>query len=275
MNHLQKRSSLFRYVLLQDLGRSVCSLRFLFGIFSILIWMIVNIGYEFLYYDYALESGSVYLLRMALDGSNMGPVLLVIATIPYATTFLSEEECGFQMEMIKRTGIYRYCISKVIATILSAFLLAAASILLFLVLLTFLHIPHVLPDESMAIYYEELCITKGVGWYYGLKIILTGLVCSLSAIFTLFISGYIPNAYAAILSPMIGYYLWNSILSLFSPLLPASIIWQMISPLNLFFAQVWLGNSLLSFLWTALFLTLLTAFLGIHFVRKACMGGTQ
>lgn len=87
VNHLQERKSPFREVLLLDLRRSVCSLRFLFGICSILVWMIVNIGYEFLHYDYALESGAVYLLRMALDGSNMGPVLLVIAAIPYATTF--------------------------------------------------------------------------------------------------------------------------------------------------------------------------------------------
>lgn len=272
MNHLQKRRSSFRNVLLLDLRRSVCSVRFLFGIIAMLVWMIVNIGYDFLHYDNALESGTVYLLRMALDGSNMGPVLLVIAAIPYATTFLSEEACGFRMEMEKRAGIYRYCVSKVIATVLSAFLLAAVSILLFLGLLTLLHIPHVLQNESMAIYYEELSVTRGVGWYYGVKVILTGLVCSLSAMFALFISSCIPNAYASMLSPMIGYYLWNSILNLLYPLLPASIIWQMISPLNLFFAQVWLGNSLLSFLWTTLFLTLLTAFLGIWFVRRVCMG---
>lgn len=272
MNHLQERKFSFREVLLLDLGRSVCSLRFLFGIFSILIWMIVNIGYEFLHYDYALESGTVYLLRMALDGSNMGPVLLVIAAIPYATAFLAEKECGFQIEMEKRIGIYRYSVSKVIATVLSAFLLAVASILLFLGLLTLLHIPHVLQNESMAVYYEGLCVTKGVGWYYCVKIVLTGVGCSLSAMFALFINSYIPNAYASMLSPMIGYYLWNSILNLLFPLLPVSIIWQMISPLNLFFAQVWLGNSLLSFLWTILFMTLITAFLGIQFVKRVCMG---
>ncbi len=272
MNHLQKRRSSFRDVLLLDLRRSVCSIRFLVGITSMLVWMIVNIGYEFLHFDNALESGAVYLLRRALDGSNMGPVLLVIAAIPYATTFLSEEECGFRMEMEKRTGIYWYCVSKVIATVLSAFLLAAVSILLFLGLLTLLHVPHVLQNESMAIYYEELSVTRSVGWYYGVKIILTGSVCSLSAMFALFISSCIPNAYASMLSPMIGYYLWNSVLNLLCPLLPVSIIWQMISPLNLFFAQVWLGSSLLSFLWTTLFLTLLTAFLGIRFVKRVCMG---
>lgn len=275
MNHLQKGRYSFREALLLDLRRSVCSLRFLFGVFSILVWMIVNIGYELLHYDCALESGAVYLLRMALNGSNMGPVLLVIAAIPYATTFLSEEECGFRMEMEKRTGTYRYCVSKVITTVLSAFLLAVASILLFLGLLTLLHIPHVLQNESMAIYYEEISVTRGISWYYAVKIILTGLVCSLSAMFALFISSYIPNAYASMLSPMIGYYLWNSILNLLFPLLPASIIWQMISPLNLFFAQVWLGNSLLSFLWTTLFLTLLIAFLGIQFVKRVCMGVTK
>lgn len=275
MNRLQEMPSSLRDILLLDLRRSVFSLRFLFGIFAILVWMIVNIGYEFLHYDHALESGTIYLLRMALDGSNVGPVLLVIAAIPYATTFLSEEKCGFRIEMEKRAGVYRYCVSKVIATALSAFLLAVASILLFLWLLTLLHVPHILQNESMAIYYEELCITKSVGWYYCIKIILTGLVCSLSAMFTLFISSYIPNAYASMLSPMIGYYLWNSILNLLSPLLLESIIWGMISPLNLFFAQVWLGSSLLSFLWTTLFLTLLTAFLGIQFIKRVCMGVTK
>lgn len=237
--------------------------------------MIVNVGYELLHYNHALEFGTVYLLRMALDGTNMGPVLLVIATIPYATTFISEEECGFRIEMEKRTGIYRYCISKVIATVFSAFLLAAVSILFFLGLLTLLRIPHVLRNESMAIYYEELSVTKGVGWYYCVKIIITGMVCSLSAMFALFVSSYIPNAYASMLSPMIGYYIWNSAQNMLLPLLPANNLWQMISPLNLFFSQVWLGSSLLSFLWTTLFLTLLTAFLGIQFVRKVCMEATK
>lgn len=274
MNHLEKKCALFQNILLLDMRRSLCSLRFLFGVLSMLAWMFVNIGYSVLHYENARESGAVYLLRTALDGANMGPVLLVIAAIPYAGAFLYEGACGFRREAEKRVGVYRYCISKVLATILSAFLLAAVSILLFLGILTLLHIPHVLQQETAA-YYETLCITKGVGWYYGVKIILTGLVCSLCAMFALFVSSCIPNAYASMLSPMIGYYLWNSILNLLFPLLPDSRIWHMISPLNLFFAQVWLGNNRLSFLWTTLFLTLLTVFLGIGFVKRVCRGVTK
>lgn len=265
----QKGIPMLRTVFL-DLQRSVCSVRFLFGTIFVLTWMTVNIGNALLNYQTVFETGIVTLLRLALDGSNMGPVLLVIAAIPFSTMYLTEKECGFQQEMAKRVGIRAYSISKVIATFLSAFLLAVVGISLFLGMLTLLKIPHTPPYEAMAIYFEGLSVTHGVGWYYTVKIIITGFVCGLAAVFALFTSSYISNAYAAILSPMIGYYLWICALNLLYPLWPSSGIWQMVSPINLFFAQVWLGSALPSFLWTTGFLLILTIALGTQFVKRSC-----
>lgn len=270
MNNTSKRHTSYVRTLLLDFRRSVCSFRFLIGIISMLVWMIVNISYLLINYSIALESGTVTLLRMALDGSNMGPVLLVIATVPFATTYLTEKKSGFKEEMQKRIGIYIYSISKAVATFLSAILLAFISIILFLCILTLLKVPHIPPSEAMTGYYEELSITRDVEVYYALKMIITSLVCGFAAVFALFISSCISNAYVAVLSPMIGYYLWHCLLSLTYYLLPSSMIWPMISPINLFFGQVWLGSNLFSFLWTTLFLTLVTAFFGICFVRKSC-----
>lgn len=180
------------------------------------------------------------------------------------------KKSGFKEEMQKRIGIYIYSISKAVATFLSAILLAFISIILFLCILTLLKVPHIPPSEAMTGYYEELSITRDVEVYYALKMIITSLVCGFAAVFALFISSCISNAYVAVLSPMIGYYLWHCLLSLTYYLLPSSMIWPMISPINLFFGQVWLGSNLFSFLWTTLFLTLVTAFFGICFVRKSC-----
>ena len=119
-------------------------------------------------------------------------------------------------------------------------------------------------------YYEEISLSEGVIWYYSVKITIAGFVCGLAGVFSLFVSSYIGNAYAAILSPVIAYYLWNSILNIVYPLFPANLIWSMVSPYNLFFAQVWLGNSLLSFLWTILLITLLISLVSICFVKKTC-----
>ena len=160
----------------------------------------------------------------------MGPMMLVIATIPFSTMYLYEKDSGFLEEIQKRVGIYTYSISKVIVTFISDFLVALISIIVFLALMTFLGIPHTLHNESLAVYYEEISLSEGVIWYYSVKITIAGFVCGLAGVFSLFVSSYIANAYAAILSPVIAYYLWNSILNMVYSLFPANLIWSMVSP---------------------------------------------
>ena len=259
-----------KYMVMMDLRRSIFSIRFLLAIFFFLSWMTMNIAYDLIEYNNLSESSTVYLLRNALDGSNLGPMMLVIATIPFSTMYLYEKDSGFLEEIQKRVGIYTYSISKVIVTFISDFLVALISIIVFLALMTFLGIPHTLHNESLAVYYEEISLSEGVIWYYSVKITIAGFVCGLAGVFSLFVSSYIANAYAAILSPVIAYYLWNSILNMVYSLFPANLIWSMVSPYNLFFAQVWLGNSLLSFLWTILLIALLISLVSICFVKKTC-----
>ena len=78
----------FKYMVMMDLRRSIFSIRFLLAIFFFLSWMTMNIAYDLIEYNNLSESSTVYLLRNALDGSNLGPMMLVIATIPFSTMYL-------------------------------------------------------------------------------------------------------------------------------------------------------------------------------------------
>ena len=65
----------------------------------------MNIAYDLIEYNNLSESSTVYLLRNALDGSNLGPMMLVIATIPFSTMYLYETDSGFLEEIQKRVGL--------------------------------------------------------------------------------------------------------------------------------------------------------------------------
>lgn len=270
MKYSAKQNGSFFRIFVLDLKRAVLSIRFLLGIVFFVIWMVTNIAYELLNLVEISEWSTVYLLRTALDAANLGPVLLVISAVPFSTVYLQEKESGFMDEVCKRVGICRYGVSKALVTFLSDFLLAITGIFLFIIILDVLGVPHTVHNDSFAIYYEELVISKGVYWYYAVKTVITGFVCGLAGVFSLMISSYFSSTYVAVLSPVIAFYLWNSILNLLYPLFPSSYIWYMISPNNLFFAQVWLGSSLASMLWTVTLMVLLSVLAGICFIKKVC-----
>ena len=74
-------------------------MRFLLGIFIILVWALFNVAEAVKTYDHAVFAGVIQLIRLGLEGhESTGPVLLAISTIPYAFSYLTEKECGFQQQ---------------------------------------------------------------------------------------------------------------------------------------------------------------------------------
>lgn len=92
-----------------ELRRAVYSPRFLLGVGLTLVWMAFNAAEAVGSYPNAVFAGIPVLLRLAITGQlSTGPVLLAVATIPHAFSYLAERECGFQQQAISRVGSVTY-----------------------------------------------------------------------------------------------------------------------------------------------------------------------
>lgn len=261
-----RETRFFRTVRL-ELRRSVCSPRFLLGTVMMILWMVANVIHETPSYAVAVQSGAPYLFDMAVDGTlYMGPVLLVIATIPYSSCFLTEWECGFYRHVVERVGILSYGVSKACAAALSAFLMAIVSMGMFLAALCVLEIPQTIHYESVKGQYLELAASAGPWAYYSVRFAITGLVCSFSAVFALMITCWVPNIYACFLSPLIGYYLLICVLDRLALLNWSIFSLKLLSPMSLFFGQAYSGHVQFSFIWTVTLLLTMTALCSRKFV---------
>lgn len=252
-----------------DFRKSICSSRFMLGSILMLLWMISNVVHEIPSYERAVWSGAPYLFDMAVDGTlYMGPVLLVISTIPYSSSYLIEHDSGFQKMIVMRVGITDYCISKVLVTAVSSFLMAMVGMGLFLGALCFFRLPQSVHYDSVKGFYLDLVYTVGPGVYYVVKFVTTGLTCSLSAVFSLMCTSYISNLYMCALSPLIGYYLILCVLDLIALSAQDTVLVVLFNPTALFFGQISAGNNLFSFIWASTVLITFTVLCGRVFALK-------
>ena len=72
-----------------------------------------------------------------------------------------------------------YGISKTIATFISAFLMGATALIVFIFTLSTAGIPHTVRFDEVENTYAVWAATMGSGWYYVAKSFLVGLVCGL------------------------------------------------------------------------------------------------
>lgn len=250
-----------------ELRRGIFSIRFLLGIMIILSWACFNATEAVKTYEHAVFAGVVQLIRLGLEGhQSTGPVLLAIATIPYAFSYLTEKECGFQQQAIERIGVMSYGICKAIAVFLSAFLMGAVALWIFVGILSALGIPHTVRYEEVKDTYAVLVTTMGPGWYYAVKAFLVGFICGQAALFSLMIMSRLPNAYVGFLSPLIGYYTVECVLGLLIRIAPGPL-WGLVSPGRLLFGQPMLDVGF-SFLWTVLVLMVLSVFFTVCFILQ-------
>lgn len=250
-----------------ELRRAVCSVRFLLGVAMMLVWILLNATEAVKTYEHAVFAGVIQLIRLGLDGhTSTGPVLLAISTIPYAFSYLTEKESGFQQQVVARIGVSTYGICKLIATFFSAFLMGITALCVFVGTLSAIGIPHTVRNEEVKDTYAFLAVTLGPEWYYLAKSLLVGLMCGQAALFSLMIMSWIPNAYVGFLSPLIGYYMAECIFSLLTHIV-SSPFWGVISPTQLFFGQP-MADAGFSYLWTVLVLALLAVCFGIRFLLQ-------
>lgn len=251
-----------------ELWRSLCSIRFLLAIGMMLTWLCLNAYEAVQTYEHAVFAGIPILIRLGMDGSmSTGPVMLAIAVVPYAFSYLSEQECGFYQQYIERVGVTTYGTCKAIATAISAFFMGAFALWGFIALLSAMGIPHDVRYDEVQSTYAVLAATVGPGWYYTVMILKTGLVCSLAAVFSLMIMAKIPNSYVGFFFPIIGYYFVDCVCSILSRYFYHPLLWNLVSVSSLFFGQGF-GNLLVSYLWSVAFLIIMMLFFGIFFISQ-------
>lgn len=264
---ISRNKGIFCRTLRMEFLRAVCSARFLLGVAMMLVWILLNASEAVKTYEHAVFAGVAQLIRLGFDGhTSTGPVLLAISTLPYAFSYLTEKECGFQQQAVGRIGVLTYGTCKLLATFFSAFFMGVTALWVFIGVLSAIGIPHTVRYEEVKNTYAILAETLGPGWYYLAKSLLVGLMCGQAALFSLMVMSWIPNVYVGFLSPLIGYYMAECIFSLLTRVV-SSPFWSLVSPMQLFFGQP-LADVGFSYLWTILVLVVLAVCLSICFLLQ-------
>ena len=249
-----------------DIARALFSGRFLLSIILLLGWMLFNSSHYLFDESLRADLSAANILHYATtDSVNLALLLLPIATIPYSGSYNLDYDSNFLNQAIGRVGLRAYSFSKFFVTALSSFLSAIISMVIFLFILYLLGFKFLACTIDTGGY--TILAVKGLPiLYYFVRFMITGLTCSLAAVFSLMISAYVSNSYVCLMAPLVGYYLSVILLSILMDIFPA--LWSLLSLFNLsynFFYQ--LSDDFLTFsiTWTIVYLTTLTALFGICF----------
>lgn len=242
-----------------DLHRAIFSRAFLLTVLLLMGWLFFNL----IFYTGSMWSSTdiVTQLRGATSGAcGLAELLLAIATVPYAWSYVQDRDSGFEAQAVQRMGFRAYGFSKILSVGLSAFLSAAAAIALFLGIL-YARGLDVLPSHSLGDSKYFLIIPNGgVFLYYLVRIIVTGLGAAMAAVVALAVSAVVPNVYVALMAPLLWYYICQVICFTF-------IQNAAFDPTVILFEQ-YFTNPWLNFLWVCVLLLTVTALFGRFFLWR-------
>lgn len=255
-----------------DLHRAVVSRRFLLTVGLMLAWLTMNGGTEIFIYGFLYKAGIPSVFNSAITGSHgWGMIVLSMATMPYATSFLTDQETGFCYHAINRVGFHAYAIARVISVGLSAFLAIVTAAGVFLLGLCLSGAPiDTIPGNGQSFngIYTDFVLQVGPWCYFLVRFVLSGLSVAMAAVFALCVSTFIPNPYVVLLAPLILYYGWDAIMTIFYHISGGTIRFvKYFAMINNITFQVSPNNGF-SFVWSTTFLLTLTALSGRCFVRR-------
>lgn len=238
-----------------DLYRSIFTPSFLLTILLFLFWLFFNGIFDVILNRTIYILGIPYVLNQALTGYyGLGMLTLVISAVPYATSYLTDIRCGFSRYAIKRIGLHTYALSRIISVAASAFLAFCIAGNIFLIGLCMTGAQHTVPGEGKYLSGDYLDIVTQFGpiQYYFVRFTISGLTCSMAAVFSLFISALIPNLYVVLLSPLVAYYCYSAIFSFLSLLDGATGLVHLFVLDYIIISQV-SQNNLFSFVWAVVY----------------------
>ena len=255
-----------------DLHRAVLSRRFLLAVGLLLAWILANGATNIFVYDFLYIYGIPYTFEQAMVGNDgLGMIVLAMATVPYATGYLTDRDSGFDHHAIKRVGFHAYAAAKVVSVGLSAFLAMVTAAGIFLTGLCLSGARHAIPGngEYLNGVYYDLVVLVGPWFYYMVRLIISGLTAALASVFALYVTTLIPNAYVALLSPLIGYYAYDSIfLGALSSLTKRAPFLRLFGLQNIMTFLVSQNNVSFSFKWAVVFLMTMTVLCGRGFMLR-------
>ena len=255
-----------------DLHRAVLTRRFLLKVGLLLDWMFANGATKILIYEFLYVAGIPFTFEQAMVGHDgLGMIVLAMATIPHGTGYLTDRESGFEYYAIKRIGFPAYATAKVMSAGLSAFFAMVTASGIFLSGLCLTGAGHTVPGggEYLNGAYYDLVILVGPWFYYFARMMVSGLTAALASVFALYITTLIPNAYVALLSPLIGYYAYDSIiLGVVSSLTNRAPYLRLFGIQNIMTFLVSQHNVGFSLLWAVVFLLTMTVLCGRGFVLQ-------
>lgn len=153
------------------------------------------------------------LMAFALTGSH-GSLMLVLATLPlmtYTISFATEWEQKAVLPWVIRTGVYPYAISKVVTSVISAFLTMIMGCILFITVMSF-KFPFY--DSGYAgDTYHSLLENNHIFTYFAMYITDFALVSFLFAGIAFFVSTLIPNKFVVLTAPVVIYFVAHRLTS--------------------------------------------------------------
>ena len=245
-----------------DLHRSVCSRPFFVTVALLFTWLVANCGQHLTSQMSRRVLSAAEMLNYTLTGTlSLVELVLAIAAVAYAWSYCHDRSSGFFLQAVERVGLPAYGAARAIAVAVSAFLAAVAALAAFLLLLAALRLPEPdLHDLRDGIAYLDLVARGKPMLYFTVRIVIIGLACSFAAEFGLMVTAFFPNAYVAILSPTLLYYLQESLVKL----IHMETRWYLV---RVIFGQTY-DDEMKSFYWAVGYLSVATILCGWAFCRR-------
>lgn len=204
--------SQFINLLRMDMRRSIFSVRFILVVIGITLVLFFSSFY------YLLEGSEhiLYIFRITLSIGTFRNMLIVLCTIPYATSFYEDINDNFFNCIKYRTTVVKYSLSKVVMCAISSGLALALGIIVYMLILR-IKMPLVIVGAHN---YNSACTNSAYGTflmegypilYFGTFIYLLSIGCGFFSIFGLVFSAYLPKKLIPIISPFIAYFIFNEI----------------------------------------------------------------
>ena len=251
-----------------DLRRALVSGRFLLTVGLLLLWQLFNCSGTLLSANEWTKSSAVYAFNFAISNQEvLADLLLPLAALPYAWSFLQDRESGFENQAVERVGFWAYGFAKVLSVALSAFLAAAVSIGLFVGALFLLGLPETQPALEGGEGYLGFAASGHTVGYYLARITITGLSCSLASVFGLMMTAIIRNVFVGLLAPLVGYYLYSVLHAVVSLATHSLWITQAFRLSGILFYQAFEDPGF-SFLWSSVVMLTMTALCAKGFLGR-------
>lgn len=197
-----------------NLKQLLISKNFYFAIFALSATLIfiyfrhIHSGGAINYKDFLFEGGVCYITIRVFDYNVVSNLIILIATLPVATSFCTEWNTRYVRSIVSRTGAGKFARHKVLTCYFGTFTAIFIAMAIFTVILLALKAP-IIDEVGINNAREPFgAIVENHPYLYQLiHIICFSSYCAFWSIVGLAVSAYIPNQYIVYAAPFILYFI--------------------------------------------------------------------